>query len=133
MNARRIAGSWALPVTAFLALTSGADRARGGDDPAAAIGTPASVAIAPADATLRGRRATQQLIATATDADGAVRDLSRALEWVSLDPAVAVVSAKGRVVPKGNGKATIVARRGSVEAKTTVTVVAMDAPAPVSF
>ncbi len=73
------------------------------------------------------------MIATATDADGSIRDVTRALEWTSLDPAVAVVSPKGRVVPRSNGTATIVARRGSVEVRTTVQVERMDQPAPVSF
>src|SRR5262249_47965323 len=103
------------------------------DERAALIGAPASVAVEPADAVLVGRRATRQLIATAAYADGTVRDLTRALEWVSLDPEVAVVSAKGQVVPKGNGTATVVARGGSVEAKATVKVEGMERPAPVSF
>jgi hypothetical protein len=119
------------------ALSSGWDAPRGlaraDDDPAATIGRPASVAITPAEATLSGRRATRQLIATATDDDGSTRDLTRALEWVSLDPEVAVVNPKGRVEPRGNGRATIVARRGSVEARATLTVEAMERPAPVSF
>ncbi len=50
-----------------------------------------------------------------------------------LEPEVATVTPKGRVIPKGNGTATIVAREGSVEAKTTVKVEPMDKPAPVSF
>jgi hypothetical protein len=103
------------------------------DDPSATIGSPEAVVIAPADAALLGRRATRQLIATATYADGTVRDLTRGLEWSSLDPAVAVVSPKGQVVPRSNGTATIVARRGSVEVRTTVKVERMDQPAPVSF
>ena len=86
-----------------------------GDDPAGLVGSPASVAIVPSDATLLGRRATRQLIVSATYADGTVRDLTRALEWISLDPEIAAVSPKGQVVPRGNGTATIVARRGSVE------------------
>ena len=97
MNARRTAGPWAWP----LAVLGFGGRRAAGDDPAGLLGTPASVAIEPADATLLGRRATRQLIVTATDADGSVRDLTRALEWVSLDPEVAVVSPKGRVVPQG--------------------------------
>ena len=113
-NACRVAGPWALLVSALLVLA--ADPAIAADDPAGLIGTPASVAIAPAEATLSGRRATRQLIVSATYADGSVRDLTRALEWVSLNPEIAVVSPKGQVVPRGNGTATIVARRGSVEA-----------------
>ena len=130
-NACRVAGAWALLVSALLVLA--ADPAIAADDPAQLIGTPASVAIAPAEATLSGRRATRQLIASATYADGSARDLTRALEWVSLNPEIALVSPKGQVVPRGNGTATIVARRGSVEATTTVKVERVDQPAPVSF
>ena len=130
MNARRTAGpgAWALPLLLAATAAHGRGRRR-----AALIGAPARVTVEPADARLVGRRATRQLIATATYADGSVRDLTRALDWVSLNPEVATVSPKGQVVPKGNGTATIVARGGSVEAKTTVKVEGMDRPAPVSF
>lgn len=97
------------------------------------IGSPASVAIEPADAKLHGRRATAQLIATATDPNGAPRDLTRLLEWTTLDPTIVSVSAKGQVVPRANGTATIVARGGSVETRATVTVSGMDSVVPVSF
>ncbi len=103
-----------------------------GDDKDALVGTPASLAVSPADATLAGRRAARQLIATGTYPEG-VRDLTRALEWSSADPAVAVVSETGRVTPRGDGKAVITARRGSVEVSTTVEVKGMSEPAPVSF
>ena len=130
MNARRTAGpaAWALAVVLV-----GAQGAQAADDRAALIGSPANVTIEPGDAALVGRRATRQLIATAAYPDGSVRDLTRSLEWVSLDPAVATVSAKGQVVPKGNGTVTVVARGGSVEVKTTVKVSGMEKPAPVSF
>ena len=53
--------------------------------------------------TLIGRRATAQLIASARAADGSVQDQTRAVEWVSLNPEVAQITPKGRVVPKANG------------------------------
>ncbi|MDR3637715.1 MAG: DUF1549 domain-containing protein, partial [Isosphaeraceae bacterium] len=132
MHARRTLGPWLVLVVSVL-LPPAAPAAPKEDEPAQLVGTPAAVAIAPQDATLLGRRATRQLIATANYADGTVRDLTRALEWVSLNPEIATVSAKGQVVPKANGSATIVARRGSVEVKTTVKVEKMEQPAPVSF
>ncbi len=130
-NACRVAGCWALFVSALLA--PAADSAVAAEDPTGLVGTSASVAITPAEATLSGRRATRQLIASATYSDGSARDLTRALEWVSLNPEIALVSPKGQVVPRGNGTVTIVARRGSVEATTTVKVERVDLPAPVSF
>jgi len=131
MNARRAARSMGLALSAVLVLSVAPVQA--GDDLAGLVGSPASVAIVPSDATLLGRRATRQLIVSATSADGTVRDLTRALEWISLDPGVATVSPRGQVVPRGNGTATIVARRGSVEVQTKVKVERMERPAPVSF
>ncbi|WP_435009108.1 DUF1549 domain-containing protein [Tundrisphaera lichenicola] len=103
------------------------------DTPVDPIGSPAKVAIEPAQSTLVGQRATRQLIASATDPDGSMRDLTRALTWSSLDPTIATVSPKGQVVPVGNGKATIVARGGSVDVQATVEVSGMEAVRPVSF
>jgi Protein of unknown function (DUF1553)/Protein of unknown function (DUF1549) len=103
------------------------------DSPGQAIGTPSKVVIEPNQSTLVGQRATRQLIASATDADGSIRDLTRALTWSSLDPNVAKVSSKGQVIPLGNGKATIVARGGSVDVSATVEVSGMDRVQPVSF
>ncbi len=137
MPDRRGVMPWVVALSAALGigtgLASGWTPARAADDLERQVGSPASVAILPAEPKLVGRRATGQLIATATDPDGSQRDLTRALEWVSLDPNVAVVSPKGRVEPRGNGVAAIVARRGSVEVRTSVKVEAMEKPAPVSF
>lgn len=119
---------------ALLAPLSGMNSGvRAGDEPGALIGNPASVSIAPANVTLVGKRATRQLIVTGRYSDGSARDLTRALAWSSLNPEIAVVSAKGQVVPKANGTATIVARQGSVEIQTTVKVERMTEPSPVSF
>jgi hypothetical protein len=91
------------------------------------------VVIDPPDSSIVGRRATRQLIASATYPDGTQRDLTRLLEWTSESPEVAVVDAHGHVVPKGDGTAIIVARNGSVEARTTVQVQKFQEPAPISF
>jgi hypothetical protein len=99
----------------------------------ALMGSPVSVTIGPESPPLKGRRATRQLIATARYADGSVRDLSRVLSWTSLDPNVAEVSPRGRVVPRGNGTATIVARQGSIDVQASINVEGFERPAPVSF
>ncbi len=67
------------------------------------------IQIEPEQATLIGRRATRQLLA-AGSVGASARDLTRSVAWVSLDPAVAVVSPTGQVTPRGDGTATIVAR-----------------------
>ncbi len=123
----------ALAAGSALATFGMIDRATAAAPSADAIGTPARVKVEPSRSTLVGHRATRQLVVTAVDADGQVRDLTRALEWVSLDPSVATVSARGQVTPKGDGTATIVARGWSVEARATVEVSAMAKAARVSF
>lgn len=109
---------------------SGVDRA---GSSAESVESPLRVEIVAGNAILKGRRETSQLIASGFFADGSTRDLTRALEWTSLNPDIAEVSRKGRVVPKGNGSATIVARRGKTEARTTIRVERMELPSPVSF
>jgi len=98
-----------------------------------AIGTPAKLVVEGGDSTLVGRRATRQLLATATYPDGSTRDLTRAVAWATLNPEVASVSPMGQVIPKGDGVATIVCSGGSVEARAIVKVEKFGQPAPVSF
>jgi hypothetical protein len=100
---------------------------------AAADDAPRSLAAEPETTTLVGRRATAQLLATGTWADGGVRDLTRAVEWTSLDPAIATVSKTGRILPAADGTTTVVARSGSHEARVTVTVKDVGLAIPVSF
>ncbi len=133
MSTRRILGLMLIGLSALFAVDNAPAKGADARDKGAAIGSPKSVTVEPANGVLQGRRATRQLIASATDPDGSQRDLTRLVEWVSLNPEIAVVSAKGQVVPKSNGTATIVARGGSVEAQTTVKVEGMEKPAPVSF
>ena len=97
------------------------------------IGSPSAVVVEPSEPLLSGPRATTQLIASATDADGSMRDLTRLVEWSSLDPDIAIVDEHGRVTPVADGEARIVARGGSIEAQTVVHVEKMGEPAPVSF
>lgn len=136
MHARRIVGTGACALAVVLASAwtpRGRAAAPTPTDRAALIGAPAKVVVEPAGAALVGRRATRQLIVSATYPDGTTRDLTRALDWVSLNPEIATVSPKGQVVPKANGTAAIVARGGSVEARTTVIVSSIEKPIPVSF
>jgi len=115
----------------FLALAAAALLAVAADAPPAPI--PVKLAIEPAESALAGRRATRQLIATATLADGSPADLTRAAGWASLNPEIAEVSPRGRVVPRGDGTAVIVAKLGGIESKAVVRVEGMGKPAPVSF
>jgi Protein of unknown function (DUF1549)/Protein of unknown function (DUF1553)/Bacterial Ig-like domain (group 2) len=128
---RRLAVFTIVIVSATTAFTS--ERAVAANKAGAPTSEGTALSIAPQHSTLNGRRATAQLIASSRNADGAVQDQTRAVEWVSLNPEIAQVSAKGRVVPRANGAATIVARLGSHETRSTVLVRAMEEPAPVSF
>ena len=74
-----------------------------------------------------------RLIATSRAADGSIQRCHAIGRMGQPRPAIATVPPKGQVAPKGNGTATIVARRGSVEVETTVQVEGMDGPSPVSF
>ncbi|MDG3003296.1 DUF1549 domain-containing protein [Paludisphaera mucosa] len=123
-------GSLVLLAALFAAPTASS---RGEDAAVDLVGTPASVEISPASPVLAGRRANARLIVTATYPDGNVRDLTRALEWSSADPNVAVVSPTGLATPKADGTVVLTARKGSVEVSTTVKVEGMANPAPVSF
>ena len=113
-------------IVATLAMTSSAQ-----DN--ALLGSPLKVAVEPADSSLIGKRATRQLLATASYPDGSIRDLTRVLTWSSLNPEIAIVTSKGQVIPKGEGVATIVANGGSIDAKTTVKVERFATPTLVSF
>ena len=103
MTQRRIRGRTtrlAPAATIAMALAIAAAHRPGRADeapPPEVVGSPSRLAIEPADALLSGRRASAQLIATATDPDGSARDLSRLVRWSSLDPDVAIVDDRGRV------------------------------------
>ena len=67
-------------------------------------------------------------------ADGAVQDQTRAVEWVSLNPEIAQVTPKGRVVPRSErGRDDHRAPRQPRSATPTYKVAGMDRPSPVSF
>ena len=70
------------------------------------------------------------MIATNRGPDGSVSDATRSVEWVVRDPRIASVSPKGRVVPLRDGQTTVVARLGTTEIETPVTVEGMDPPGP---
>src|SRR5262249_42413274 len=93
------AGVWVLAMAATVCGAAAEVRAAP-NEAADLVGSPRALAIAPTSVSLKGRRATGQLIATASYAVGTVRDLTRASAWTSLNPDVASVTANGRVTPK---------------------------------
>jgi hypothetical protein len=117
----------------YLCCGASAERAESGETPGATAPVVSAISIEPRDSALIGRHASGQLIATARRSDGSLEDATRAVEWVSSNPEVAVVFGSGRVVPRSNGSATIVARHRGIEGKTAVRVAGMETTVPVSF
>ena len=134
MQSRFICQGRAISLTlALMTATFGPFGVQGGEGRHTAKGDDyTEISITPRESKLSGRRATQQLIATGKTIDGNVVDLSRSVEWTSSNPHVAVVSAKGRVTPVGDGTA-VISVRNSLSATAAVTVEGMKTAHPVSF
>jgi hypothetical protein len=98
------------------------------------VAIPVSAAIVPdpATVTLVGPHAQQQLIVSEA-ANGLDVDLTRKVEFVSENAAIATVDSKGLISSVSNGQAMILIRRGSDEARVTVDVKAGIAQQPVDF
>ena len=92
-----------------------------------------SLSVVPTKIVLRGHRATQQLLASDSLADGTTIDLTRDSTYESLAPAVALVTASGRVVPRGHGTTQIVIRHGGREARVAVNVTGYAEADPIDF
>ncbi len=110
---------------------SGNDAVQAGADSGSS--TVAEIDLGQKTASLHGSKATLQLVATGKLSSEQLEDLTRKAVWSSLDPQIAMVDARGKVVPKGNGETTIVAAYQDKKASTTVKVDGMEAPAKVSF
>jgi hypothetical protein len=95
--------------------------------------SPTSLDVAPAQFELRGARAKQPLIVTGSFGAGGASDITRQATYETLSPFVALVTADGLVVPRGDGAATIVVRHGQLESRVEVTVTGFSDPDPVNF
>jgi len=85
------------------------------------IRDPDSIAISPLSPGISLGTA-QQLIATATYADGSTQDISALASWTSSTPAAATVSSSGLVTSVSQGSSTIHASYGTKSAFTVATV-----------
>ena len=91
-----------------------------------------TIQVTPERAVLVGRRATRQLLASSQG--NAPLDLTRAVEWVSLDPSIVEVSPTGLVRPRRDGVASVVASGSSgAEGRVEVTVTGMTGANRVSY
>lgn len=108
--------------------------ARADEKPPAAVALPPVTAlqVLPAEFTLHGPRAVQQLVVTGNPDAASVRDVSDAAEYRSEDPAVAVVE-HGLVRPVADGQTTIRIVSNGVETSCKVTVSGFGVSSPVAF
>jgi hypothetical protein len=96
------------------------------------VGTPARIEVFPPAFKLESPRRQMRLIVSGIYADGGEQDLTRATEFSSSNPAVAVV--EGNLVrPVADGTAEIIVRVGGQEVKALVEVANLATPDPVSF
>lgn len=131
---RRLADN-SLPLALVLLLMSEAN-ATWPDDAATralVVGKPQTLRIAPAEMTLVGPRAGQQVVVTGLYADGTVRDLTGLCEFQVHAESVAAVDRDGYVRPLKNGTATLVVQAGGQTAQVPVRVQALEQSRPVSF
>lgn len=91
-----------------------------------------SLQITPAEFTLIGDRARQQLAATVNPQQANVKDLTAEVEWSSANPEIAVVK-NGVVSAVSDGTTVIRAMANGQSAETTVTVTQFGIASPVAF
>lgn len=84
--------------------------------------TRAELRVDPAKITLNGLRDQQQLLVSRDMENGETADLTRAAEFTSLTPTIALVTPQGLIVPRGQGEAVVVVRVAGEERKIPVTV-----------
>jgi len=92
----------------------------------------AQLSVSPTAVTLDRPEASQQLLVS--DQVGPQRhDLSRAVQYLSANPAIATIDADGLVHPVADGATQITIQRGADQLAVPVTVAGLSQPAPVSF
>ena len=92
----------------------------------------AAPAVHPQSVTLLGPESYQQLVATAT-IDQRRQDVTRKVQYKSLNPQVATVSSHGLILPVANGQTVIEVTGNSGTATVPITVQQFTSPTPVSF
>src|SRR4051812_16908609 len=88
----------------------------------------ADLRVEPAQVTLTGPRAAQQLVVVETQAGEVVADVTGAVKFATSDPQVATVDGSGVVRAVGDGKTLITASRGATRTTTAVQVEKMREP-----
>jgi hypothetical protein len=96
------------------------------------IGQPTRLDAAPANVTLTGGRATQQMVVTGRYADGSVRDLTPFVNWKLAEAGVVEIT-DGFLSAKKAGSTQLVAEAGKQKITIPITVLGFDKPDQVSF
>src|SRR5262245_26754120 len=76
----------------------------------------------PAEALLKGARATQQVLAIAKYSDGTEKDVTAEAEWRLSDPGLAKFIDPARLAPAADGVLTLTAIFSGVQARSTVKI-----------
>jgi len=92
-----------------------------------------SIASTPTALDLQGPDDARQLVLTATLNDGRLQDLSGSAQYTVKNPAIARVSASGRVTPTGDGATAIVGRFGDRTVEIPVVASSGSGGRPVNF
>lgn len=92
-----------------------------------------SLRTVPAQASLKGARASQQFLAIAKYSDGTERDVTAEVEWRLSKPALAKFISPARVAPSADGSLTLTAVLSGNQAKSSLTIEDAAATQPVSF
>ncbi len=92
-----------------------------------------SLTAYPSQIKLKGSDDAQQLVLTATLAEGRVQDLSEDVKYEIADPKIARVTSAGRVIPLADGRTEITASFGPKAIKVPVTTEAINQNLPINF
>lgn len=82
---------------------------------------------------IRSRDARQQLLVSATHADGSLTDATRDVTWTISDPAVLQIDSTGMAVPSADGEITVTATLGDKSDTLKVSVTGFANPLPINF
>src|SRR5437868_10044519 len=92
-----------------------------------------SLRTVPTEASLKGARATQQVLAIAKYYDGSERDVTSEAEWRLSHPGLAKFISPARLAPVADGTLTVTAVFSGVQARSNIKVEGADVAQPVTF
>ncbi len=101
--------------------------------PFLAADAPPHLRVEPSTVTLRGHRASQQLLVSEAQPANSVADVTSEASFESAAPAIALVTSTGRVIPRGQGTTEVVVQRKGEAIRIPVTVSDYSRPDPIDF